>query len=81
MKITSFRGALLQRAALVDTCEAILGEAEKRARGLSPDEQRSFDEHANKVREINAALAEYKRERIAGIVEMGIPAEHARFPF
>ena len=76
-----WRGALLARAVLADSCEALLRGAEKESRGLTGDEQRAFDEHAAQVREINEQLAAFKRLAVADVMAQGLPADHCRLPF
>jgi hypothetical protein len=69
------------RAALLDACEAIMGNAETSCRALTPDERRAFDLYSQQIQAINFDLAEYKRERLAGLVEMGIDPGEMRSPF
>lgn len=79
------RGAVLDllraRAALMDACESIMGNAEASCRALAPDERRAFDLHTQQILSINSDLAEYKRGRIVGLAAMGIDASDARLPF
>jgi hypothetical protein len=72
---------LRARVALVDACEAIMGNAEASCRALTPDERRAFDCHSQQIRAINSDLAERKRETIAGLVAAGIDPSELRLPF
>jgi hypothetical protein len=69
------------RAALLDAVEATMANAEASCRALTPDERRAFDLHTQQIRYINSDLAEYKRERIAGLAAEGIAASECRLPF
>jgi hypothetical protein len=71
---------LRARAALMDACESIMGNAETSCRALTLDERRAFDLHAQQIRSINSDFAEYKRERTAGIVALGWDANEMRLP-
>lgn len=71
---------LMARTALVDACESIMGNAEASCRALTPDERRAFDCHSQQIRAINSDLAEYRRERIAGLAALGIDASEMRSP-
>jgi hypothetical protein len=66
------------RAALSDACEALIEAADREGRALTADERRAFDLHALQIRGINADLAERKRERMAGLVALGIDPSEAR---
>jgi hypothetical protein len=55
-------GWLGARAALMDAAEAILDAAASGERAMTKDEQKAFDEYSAQVRDINAKLAEYKRQ-------------------
>jgi hypothetical protein len=70
----------MARTALVDACESIMGNAEASCRALTPDERRAFDCHSQQIRAINSDLAEYRRERIAGLAALGIDASEMRSP-
>lgn len=72
---------LRARTVLVETCEAVMGNAEASCRALTPDERRAFDLHTQQIRSINADLAEYKRNHIAGLAALGIDASESRLPF
>ena len=72
---------LWARAALMDACESIMGNAETSCRALTETERRAFDCHSQQIRTINSDLAEYKRERIAGLVAAGFAASECRLPF
>lgn len=75
-------GSLLRaRQALMDGCEALMKRADTEARAMTGEERRTFDLYAQQIRGINADFAEYKRERIAGLMAMGIDGSEARFPF
>ncbi len=56
---------LRARQALTDACGDMIEASSKESRGLTTDERGSFDECMNRSREINAALAKFKAERIA----------------
>lgn len=75
------KNALVRRSDLTDECEALFNKAEIESRGMTPGEQRTFDANIVEVREINAALAEYKRQRIADLAAKGLPAELCYLPF
>jgi hypothetical protein len=64
------------RAALTDACGDLMDSAARESRGLNAGERRSFDAHMAQAREINAALAKIKAEKIA---EQG--AEQVHVPF
>ncbi|HLK64476.1 MAG TPA: hypothetical protein VKU19_13615 [Bryobacteraceae bacterium] len=70
----------MARTALVDACESIMGNAEASCGALTLDERRAFDCHSQQIRSINSDLAEYKRERIAGLAALGIDASEMRLP-
>ncbi len=69
------------RAALMNAAEGLLNSAAAEERAMKDDEQRRFDEYITQVRDINAKLTEYKRQRVADVVAAGFPAEYCRLPF
>ena len=71
---------LRARAVLMDACESIMGNAETSCRALTPEARQAFDLHVQQIRFMNADLAEYKRERTAGIVALGWDANEIRLP-
>ena len=72
---------LRARVALMDASEAIMANAESSCRALTPDERRAFDLHIQQIHSINADLAEYKRNHVAGLAALGIDASECRLPF
>lgn len=72
---------LQARAVLLDECEDIMRRVEEESRSMTGDERRVFDFNTLQINAINADLAEYKRERNAGLVALGIDPSEARYAF
>lgn len=71
---------LRARAALMDACEALVGDAGASCRALTPSERQTFDLHSQQIRSINSDLAEC-RERINDLAAAGNGAGEVRLPF